>query len=47
MYLEKYEADSGKLTLHTATALDELVQVALTVSQIREITGFANPTVIT
>lgn len=47
MYLEKYEADPSRLTLHTATALEELVQVALNVSQIREITGFANPTVIT
>ncbi len=47
MYLEKYESDRTAILEHTSMALRELVEVALTVSRIREITGFADPTVIT
>jgi hypothetical protein len=47
MYLEKYESDRTAILEHTSVALRELVEVALAVSRIREITGFANPTVIT
>ena len=47
MYLEKYEGDSTKTHQMTATALQELVDVALKVSDIVNKTGFASPTVIT
>lgn len=47
MYLEKYEGDRSLVLVHTAQALDELVQVAFTISQIKEITAFNEPTVIT
>lgn len=47
MYLEKYENDPAKLFLQTAVALDELVKIALQVSKMVELTGFASPTVIT
>ena len=47
MYLEKYEADARHVLLHTATALQDLVTIALQVSDLQAITGFANPTVIT
>lgn len=47
MYLEKYEGDASKVLLHTATALRDLVEIALRVSDLQAITGFANPSVIT
>jgi phosphoglucomutase len=47
MYLEKYEADPSKLMLHTATALQDLVQIALQISNLQALTGFQNPSVIT
>lgn len=47
MYLEKYEADAAKVLLHTATALRDLVEIALRISDLQAITGFANPSVIT
>ena len=52
MYLEKYEPASNVLKAGdalptTRVALRELVDVALEISQIVQITGFANPTVIT
>ncbi len=47
MYLEKYEDDHSKILEHTAKAMQELVQIALSVSNIKEITGFEGPTVIT
>ena len=47
MYLEKYEADPSKLFQLTAAALEELVGIALSVSNIVALTGFASPTVIT
>lgn len=47
MYLEKYEGDARKVLQHTATALQDLVRIALQVSDLPNITGFANPSVIT
>jgi phosphoglucomutase len=47
MYLEKYESDSSKLTTPVAVALEELVGIALKVSDIHTITGFSGPSVIT
>lgn len=47
MYLEKYEADPRKVQLHTADALGDLVCIALEISNLQAITGFANPSVIT
>lgn len=47
MYLEKYEQDPTLLLQPTSVALEELVRVALEISQIVKITGFASPTVIT
>ncbi len=47
LYLEKYEADPSKLFQLTASALEELVNIALSVSNIVALTGFASPTVIT
>lgn len=47
MYLEKYESDSGKLTAPVAVALEELVGIALKISNIHTITGFSGPSVIT
>jgi phosphoglucomutase len=47
LYLEKYEADPAKLLVPTAVALEGLVKIALSVSNIVALTGFASPTVIT
>lgn len=47
LYLEKYEGIPALTRLHTASALEALVQIALTVSDLQAITGFANPSVIT
>lgn len=47
MYLEKYAAPSAELELEVATALRDIVAVALEVSEIAQITGMASPTVIT
>jgi phosphoglucomutase len=47
LYLEKYEGDSSKVLQHTADALRGLVDIALHVSNIVAITGFASPSVIT
>jgi phosphoglucomutase len=47
LYLEKYEADALKIYGTTADALGTLVQIALSVSDLVAITGFANPSVIT
>jgi phosphoglucomutase len=47
VYLEKYETAAERLLMHSAEALRELVDIALETSQLREITGFVAPTVIT
>lgn len=47
MYLEKYEADASKVLMHTSVALGDLVTIALRTSNLQEITGFENPSVIT
>ena len=47
MYLDKYEADPSKVLMHTALALGDLVTIALSISNLQALTGFANPSVIT
>jgi phosphoglucomutase len=47
MYLEKYEGDSAKTGGITSNALEELVAIALQISELVSITGFSSPTVIT
>lgn len=47
LYLEKYENDASRILDHTASALQSLIDVALSVSRLAEITGFNSPTVIT
>jgi phosphoglucomutase len=47
MYLEKYEANPSRVLQHVAEALAPLVSIALSVSNLVAITGFANPSVIT
>lgn len=47
LYLERYEGDASKTKQTVASALQELVDVALQVSDIVKLTGFSSPTVIT
>jgi phosphoglucomutase len=50
LYLEKYQGPEGKeadLFLQTSKALEELVQIALKISDIVQLSGFSSPTVIT
>ena len=47
VYFEKYEADSSRLSLPAASALDEVIKIGLSVADIVKLTGFASPTVIT
>lgn len=50
LYLEKYQAPEGAeavLFLQTSKALEELVQIALKISDIVKLSGFSSPTVIT
>lgn len=47
MYLEKYEADKTKTKQNTADVMDELVQLALQLSELEAFTGCKSPTVIT
>lgn len=50
VYIEKYQAPTGSesaLFLQTSKALEELVQIALKVSDIVQLSGMASPTVIT
>ena len=47
MYLEKYENNPAKIFENTAVALDEIIKIALNVSNIVALTGFSSPTVIT
>ena len=50
VYIEKYQAPTGDesaLFLQTSKALEELVQIALKVSDIVRLSGFSSPTVIT
>ena len=50
VYIEKYQApvgDESALFLQTSKALEELVQIALKVSDIVRLSGFSSPTVIT
>merc|ERR1712032_1586715 len=47
MYLEKYEAPEGNLTMHQFEVVKPLAAVALSVSKLQEYTGRDTPTVIT
>lgn len=47
LYIEKYEAKDGNLTMKTADALAPLVKIALELSKMEEFTGRKEPTVIT
>jgi phosphoglucomutase len=47
VYIESRETDVERLGLDTASALADLVEAALTVSELRERTGRSEPTVIT
>eukprot|EP00595_Chromulina_sp_UTEXLB2642_P000226 CAMPEP_0196761712 /NCGR_PEP_ID=MMETSP1095-20130614/1014_1 /TAXON_ID=96789 ORGANISM="Chromulina nebulosa, Strain UTEXLB2642" /NCGR_SAMPLE_ID=MMETSP1095 /ASSEMBLY_ACC=CAM_ASM_000446 /LENGTH=1067 /DNA_ID=CAMNT_0042111603 /DNA_START=38 /DNA_END=3241 /DNA_ORIENTATION=- len=47
VYLEKYENNPELLNQITSSALENLVQIALEISRIVELTGFESPTVIT
>lgn len=46
-YIEKYEKDDDKLDQVPSEALSGLVALGLKLSQLRELTGRENPTVIT
>jgi phosphoglucomutase len=47
VYIEKYESDPAKVGQVTSQALQELVAIALQVSNLAAITGFESPSVIT
>lgn len=47
LYVDSYEADPAKHSLDAQEMLKPLVEIALRVSQLREFTGRAEPTVIT
>ncbi len=47
LYIERYEAKSGKLFLNTQTALKQLIDIAKDISDIEEITGRNKPSVVT
>jgi phosphoglucomutase len=47
VYLESYEANPAEVFKITSTALGSLVNIALQISDIKAITGFENPSVIT
>jgi phosphoglucomutase len=47
VYIEKYEPDGAKHDVPTATALKDLVAIALDTAQIQQLTGRKEPTVIT
>ncbi|XP_045159991.2 phosphoglucomutase-1-like [Mercenaria mercenaria] len=47
MYIEGYESDEQKFSLSPQDVLKPLIEIALTISQLREITGRKEPTVIT
>ncbi len=47
MYLEKYKPFDGRLSELTSEVLQEIVAIALNVSQIPQLTGMLSPTVIT
>jgi phosphoglucomutase len=47
IYLEKYENDPEKIFMQTADALGDMVEIALSVSNLKALTGIEAPTVIT
>jgi phosphoglucomutase len=47
LYLESFEADKAKHHLDAQDALSEMIDIAMTISQLREKTGRTAPTVIT
>jgi phosphoglucomutase len=47
IYLEKYENDPAKIFAPVAEALGDMVEIALSVSNLVALTGMSAPTVIT
>lgn len=47
VYLEKYEADISKHHIPTQTALNELIEIAHQIAEIKQFTGMQGPTVAT
>nr|QNH72575.1 phosphoglucomutase isoform 100 [synthetic construct] len=47
MYIDSYESDSNKQLLDSQVMLKPLIEIALEISQLRELTGRQQPTVIT
>jgi len=47
MYIDRYEADRNKCTVESATALAPLIESAVSIARIKELTGRDKPTVIT
>jgi len=47
LYLEKYENDPARLALDSQVALKELIELALSISKLKESIGREKPTVIT
>ncbi len=47
IYFEKYEADPSKLELDPQSVLRPLIDLALKLSNLKELTGRTEPTVIT
>ena len=47
LYVERYEADAAKHQIETQKALEDLIEAAETIAEIRKFTGMDEPTVIT
>ena len=47
MYVDSYESDNSKLMLSAQEMLSPAVEVGLVITQLRELTGRTEPTVIT
>jgi len=47
IYLERYEADPGKHDQNTQEALEDLIELAETICEVKKRTGMTEPTVIT
>ena len=47
MYMDKYYRDQDKFTRSAGEMLSQVVELGLEISQLRELTGRTEPTVIT
>lgn len=47
MYIEQYTTDSSKFDVDAQDALGPIIDTALTISKLKELTGRDEPTVIT